>query len=295
MEFEIGKTYTRPEVYELYTGIEVLRTTGSWNKGWVLQGDEALVFANVGVAGQGGYDYPNEWHGDRLVWQTTKGAAQIHQDVAPLFSAETLVHVFTRIHSKGRWTYAGLGRAEQVNGDKPVFVVWAFDDPPAIPEAAGPRRRRGPADADDYREAEPGPDLRQGPSRVLMLRDPGQLERALTVHAEIQNALAQRLRDAGHRPLSPKGGPQFDLAWESDGQMHLIEVKSLHELNEVVQLRYGLGQLAGYRAELEAAGRRVGRCILAVERAPVTGAWARAATACGVELVCGPEFSALRL
>ena len=95
MKFIVGKTYSRPQVYEMVTGVAVKRTTGTWNKGWVIHHGQGFVFANVGVPGQGGYDYANEWVGSHLVWETTKSAARHHKNVEPLIAPGGRSHIFT--------------------------------------------------------------------------------------------------------------------------------------------------------------------------------------------------------
>ena len=72
MRFKVGRKYTRPQVFELCTGSQTIRTEGVWNRGWILFEGHGIIFANIGVAGHGGYDYPNQWIGNRLVWETTK-------------------------------------------------------------------------------------------------------------------------------------------------------------------------------------------------------------------------------
>ncbi len=117
--FVIGQTYTRPQVYEIFTGKSIKRTTGTWNKGWVIHDGEGIVFANVGVAGQGGYDYANEWLGTQLIWETTKLAAQNHKNVVPLLQEGSQSHIFTRTSNTDAWTYAGRGAPADVNGNWP--------------------------------------------------------------------------------------------------------------------------------------------------------------------------------
>jgi hypothetical protein len=287
MLFTIGKRYTRPEVYWKLTGKSVQRTKGAWNKGWVQHENMVLIFANVGVPGQGGYDYPNKWVHSRLIWETTPQAAQHHKNVTPLFDSAIDVHVFSRSDNKAPWTYAGIGYPADVSGNKPVYVTWTFSAPPSPPPAPPVPR---PA-WNTYRTANPAHSDRQTANVVILSRDPAQLERALMAHADIQNGLATLLIASGHTPLSPGSGPDFDLAWEKDGSIHVVEVKSITDLNETHQIRLGIGQLAGYRGALQADGRTVGRCILALEACPSSQLWHIATSACGIELIFAPSFS----
>ena len=81
--------------------------------------------------------------------------------------------------------------------------------------------------------------------------DPALMERALKGHASAQNALAAYVTSIGATPLSPiVGGPNFDLAWEHDGEVWVAEVKSCTTRNQENQLRLGLGQILRYRSVL---------------------------------------------
>jgi hypothetical protein len=122
-----------------------------------------------------------------------------------------------------------------------------------------------------YREAQvsPLPSERQ-PFTV----DPALVERGLKGHSEMQNALAQVLRQAGIEPRSrlPRE-PNFDIAWVSEGTVFVAEVKSITDNNEEEQLRLGLGQVLRYRQRLRGLGHDHVVAVLAPERAPREGSW----------------------
>lgn len=67
-------------------------------------------------------------------------------------------------------------------------------------------------------------------------------------HNALQDEIAELASDAGFFPLSPSHrDAQFDVGWEdSDGVLHIVEVKSLTPVNEDQQLRLGLGQVLDY-------------------------------------------------
>lgn len=103
--------------------------------------------------------------------------------------------------------------------------------------------------------------------------DPALMGETLSKHRQLQNGLAQQVRDRGLQPLSPlPTDPAFDLAWRDDGTLTVAEVKSLRLENESHQLRAGLGQLLDYVDQLSARAQQV-RGVLWVERAPSEDRW----------------------
>ncbi len=203
-----------------------------------------------------------------------------------------VVHVFTRASTKAPFTYAGLGRTVQVSGDKPVYITWEFAAAGPPPAALVTKRRKAWGTR-VFEEHSGASFSRQAGNEVLLQRDPAKLERALDSHRAIEAAVASILQESGHQALRPNGGPEFDLCWDANGVRNLVEAKSLTDLNVTAQMRTGIGQLAGYRARLEAAGQRVGRCLLAVESQPRDPTWTTACRSCGIELIWGPDFDGL--
>jgi hypothetical protein len=167
---------------------------------------------------------------------------------------------------------------------------------PALAAAIGPAS----AEAEDrsapttlslgttYREARvsPLPSERQ-PFTV----DPALVERALKGHSDMQNALAQVLRQAGIEPRSrlPRE-PNFDIAWETAGTVFVAEVKSITDDNEEEQLRLGLGQVLRYRHRLRALGHDHVVAVLAPERAPRDSTWRDLCRELGVVLLARSEI-----
>lgn len=89
----------------------------------------------------------------------------------------------------------------------------------------------------------------ESPPAVLLFfgKDPAKLERALQAHGDTQNAVAAIVNSKGFAPLSPKGEPDFDLAWSTETTLHVVEVKSMPVGGEVSQLRLGFGQVLQYQ------------------------------------------------
>jgi len=120
------------------------------------------------------------------------------------------------------------------------------------------------------------------------------LARANEGHAQTQDALAAELRSRGLQPLSPHLScpVDYDLAWIGDHQgIFLAEIKSLTDANEESQIRYGLGQLLDYAAQLTHGGETVSASYLVLERAPSNPErWLRACESGGAVLGWAPEF-----
>jgi hypothetical protein len=79
--------------------------------------------------------------------------------------------------------------------------------------------------------------------------------------------------------LSPQGGVNFDLAWTQGDVRYVGEVKSLHELNELHQLRLGIGQV------LEFALRMKAKPLLILEREPARRFWLPLCEQVGILLI----------
>jgi hypothetical protein len=121
--------------------------------------------------------------------------------------------------------------------------------------------------------------------------DPNVIDRGTRGHARTQNALAEWAAARGYQPTRPGlGQPDYDVAWLADEVLFVAEVKSLTRVNEVRQLRLGLGQVLHYRHLLATTGRAV-RAVLAVEREPSDDAWKELCTSVGVQLVWPSVFT----
>ncbi len=139
-----------------------------------------------------------------------------------------------------------------------------------------------------YRQAQVGP----WPSgRQPSTPDPALVERGLKGHADIQNELAQVLRNPGIEPRSPlPSEPNFDLAWEANGTVFVAEIKSISDDNEEGQLRLGLGQVLRYRHRLARLGHQRVVAVLVPERTPHDGSWENLCHELGVVLLSGSEI-----
>jgi hypothetical protein len=164
-----------------------------------------------------------------------------------------------------------------------LFPVLATAADLVRPEAEDRSARTAPSLGTAYREARfsPLPSERQ-PFTV----DPALVERGLKGHSDMQNALAEVLRQAGIEPRSrlPRE-PNFDIAWETEGTVFVAEVKSITDDNEEEQLRLGLGQVLRYRHRLQGLGHDHVVAVLAPERAPRDSSWGDLCHQLGVTLL----------
>jgi hypothetical protein len=169
-----------------------------------------------------------------------------------------------------------------------LFPALATAARQASSEAEDDGARATPLLGTAYREARvsPLPSERQ-PFTV----DPALVERGLKGHSEMQNALAQVLRQADIEPRSPLSRePNFDIAWETEGTVFVAEVKSITDDNEEEQLRLGLGQVLRYRHRLRGLGHDHVVAVLAPERAPRDSSWGDLCHELGVVLLARNEI-----
>jgi hypothetical protein len=121
------------------------------------------------------------------------------------------------------------------------------------------------------------------------LRDPSEIDRALTSHARIERLVAEAASAEGWdaRRMGP-GDPPFDLLLvrPSDSLEVVVEAKSTTVVNEEKQLRLALGQVLRYRQVLRASGGRA-EAMIAVERKP-SASWTALCTELEVILVWPP-------
>jgi hypothetical protein len=141
-----------------------------------------------------------------------------------------------------------------------------------------------------YREA--NEDNRSAPARPA-IGDPDAIDRASNAHSRLQNLLAHHMENQGATIHSPGAiDPQFDVAWEQDGQLTIAEVKSTTLTNETTQLRLGLGQVLEYQ-DIAERGGRAAKAILVVEREPAARKWVDLCARHGVTLLWPAALEAL--
>jgi hypothetical protein len=170
-----------------------------------------------------------------------------------------------------------------------LAAVAVPDAPPQeVPLADGP-----PDDLGD--EYIPVDEETNQPDRDPFGVDPSVVERGLTSHKKLQNAVAAHAKAKGFKVNRPKPhNPRWDVLWIDDEDVVWFgEVKSLTTKNEERQLRYGLGQLLRYRHRLQQAGTDA-RAVLIAEYEPSDPEWQELCDGLGVVLVW-PNVLAERL
>ncbi len=125
--FNVGELYTRDQV-RAAVGLPPM-SGGDWATGYARFGDEIFVFANIGVAGRTGHDYPNHWIDDALDWFGKTGSTLSQPMIDMMIKGTATTHIFWRGRDRAPFTYAGIGIAEGVWGKKPVEVLWRFAEP----------------------------------------------------------------------------------------------------------------------------------------------------------------------
>lgn len=146
--FEVGTLYSREAVAELI-GMPVERRKGPWLTGYDEWNGQAFIFANVGIAGRTGHNYPNMWAGKNLIWWGRTGSSRGQPQIDRLISNESDVHIFWRADDRSDFTYAGPGEAVAASDGMPVQVIWSFEGKKALSGrgdafAESPVWRRGP-------------------------------------------------------------------------------------------------------------------------------------------------------
>jgi 5-methylcytosine-specific restriction protein A len=133
LQFVVGDEYSRDDVKER-AGLVRGARGGPWDTGIVKHGDEFIVFANIGIEGRTGHDYPNRWEGDLLFWSHQTRSKLSWPSVKELLEPERVVHVFCRDSNPEKFKYSGRAQAISAHDGPPVNVLWSF---PGVVSDAG--------------------------------------------------------------------------------------------------------------------------------------------------------------
>ncbi len=123
--FSVGDRYTRERVRAII-GLPPQKG-GDWATGYARVEQEVFVFCNIGIAGRTGHDYPNRWVDDALDWFGKTGSTPDQPLIRAMVTEAVTTHVFWRGRDRAPFTYAGVGVADGIWGEKPVEVLWRFD------------------------------------------------------------------------------------------------------------------------------------------------------------------------
>ena len=125
------------------------------------------------------------------------------------------------------------------------------------------------------------------PARVV---DLAELDRSTKRHMDLQDRLAEALRERGVEPLSPAPWqPKFDLAFEHDGRRFVVEVKGGDPVG-AQQARLGAGQALEYRHLLNVGGPATVEGVLLFETTPPRP-WVELAEALGLKLLRADQLA----
>lgn len=126
-KLRINGLYTRDQIAEIIGYPEEKRGGGDFDTGYTKHGDAYFIFANVGNAGRTGHDYANRWDGRDLIWFGKSNTRIDQPRIQEMINGEFDVYVFWRGKDRSPFTFAGLGRAVEVEASTPVRVIWSFD------------------------------------------------------------------------------------------------------------------------------------------------------------------------
>lgn len=114
MEFEKNTLYTREEIWQKYhPNFGRKPKGGNWDTGYTVEGEELLVFMNIGDAGRTGHDYANEYDpSTEIVTWFGKTASHSNQPIfKELLGGSLKPHFFARWNSKNtKFKYLGSGK-----------------------------------------------------------------------------------------------------------------------------------------------------------------------------------------
>ena len=117
VEFLVGKEYSRDDIWEAYHPGEGKRPPGGiWVGGYVTDENDLLVFANIGVAGKTGHDFPNhiEEETGNLIWYGKPNTHSGQPLMKKIINGELALRFFARWdNSKPFFTYLGDGNVEK--------------------------------------------------------------------------------------------------------------------------------------------------------------------------------------
>lgn len=218
--FKIGDLYTREDVAELIGYPEEKRRGGNWMTGGTKFGDAFYIFANIGLPGRTGHDYPNRWDGKELILTGRTGSRLGQSIIDSMISGAFPVHIFWRGADRAPFTYAGNAHAAAVRDTTPVEIIWGFDERATNALAAEiealplePLLRRGPAPSEGDRIAV----FSDRPTCLYILRLVGMTQGShdrltsdkVIVKIGISNAVRRRLKE-----LNGGFPPGLKLRWE---------------------------------------------------------------------------------
>ncbi|WP_186417168.1 DUF3427 domain-containing protein [Bosea sp. CS1GBMeth4] len=245
--FEVGRLYSRDDVADCI-GLTPAQRKGAWLTGYTRASGEFYLFANVGISGRTGHDYPNRWDGKDFIWFSKSETALGQREINDLLGGDYPVHIFWRAADRAPFSYAGLGAPIEVSDTKPVQVRWTFMTvvPTHIGAPLPPSWRRGPPPVAGSHTVE----RLEGPTSVYLLVLEGPVAAAFPalepghriVKVGLSNDVARRIED-----LSSGLPPGCALRWRLVTERLFPTGREAYAVETAVleQLRFGCKWIGG--------------------------------------------------
>jgi 5-methylcytosine-specific restriction enzyme A len=126
LETRVGGSYSRKTLWRLLRPGEDFPRGGSWLTDYVIEGDLLIIFANLGVPGKTGRNFPNQYESETgiMKWFGKPDAHSAQPTFKELFTGRLTPHVFVRwTNKKPEFTYLGIPSISK------------FDDGVRLPES----------------------------------------------------------------------------------------------------------------------------------------------------------------
>jgi len=136
--FKKGSQYTRKEVGWIVLPENGRPKGGAWDTGYVVVGDQLIVFMNIGVPGKTKHDFDNEFNEESglITWFGKPNSHSGQPLFIKLINKELTPHFFARWDNKDpKFTYLGTGSivkydddAKTKSGIKAIKLLLSVDD-----------------------------------------------------------------------------------------------------------------------------------------------------------------------
>jgi len=124
--YYVGHLYSRADIYEILR-IPNSKQQGDWLNGYHRHGSDYYVFCNIGTTARTGYDHPNRWEGNRLVWHGKPSSRFDQKTIINLISGDYRILIFSRMNNRQPFQFAGLGKPmPHYSTSEPIRIDWDF-------------------------------------------------------------------------------------------------------------------------------------------------------------------------
>lgn len=119
-----GSQLTRSEIWSsFHPGAGAKPKGGSWDTGYVIEGDELIAFINIGAAGRTGHDFDNNYDAESelVTWFGKPNSHSGQPTFQKLLHGKLFPHFFARWDSKNtKFTYLGVGKILSYENNFPI-------------------------------------------------------------------------------------------------------------------------------------------------------------------------------